>query len=224
MKILVVDDEISILKLLKITLEVGGYETVLAKDAVSALDIIIKDPPDIIVLDAMLPDIDGFNLIHKIKKIKDIPIIMLTAKCSMNDKVLGLQLGADDYITKPFNSTELLLRINVIDKRICKMNNTSEDEVITIGKLTLYLKEKKVSIEGEFIELTYKEFQVLSYLCENHSKVFARDELLTKVWGYDFEGTTRAVDMLIQRLRKKLGPVQGYIKTIYGLGYKVDEY
>lgn len=224
MKILAVDDEFSILRLLKITLEVEGYEVFLAKNAVCALDTIIKDSPDIIILDAMLPDIDGFNLIHKIKKIKDIPIIMLTAKSNISDKLLGLQLGADDYITKPFNSTELLLRINVIKKRLFSSDKNCEKEIVKLGKIKLLLKEKKVLIDDEPIELTYKEFQVLNYLCENHGKVFSRDELLTKVWGYDFEGTTRAVDMLIQRLRRKLGPCQGYIKTIYGLGYKIDEF
>lgn len=222
MKILVVDDEISILKMLKITLEVAGYEVLLAENAVSALDIILTDLPDIIILDAMLPDIDGFDLIPKIKKIKDIPIIMLTAKCNMSDKLLGLQLGADDYITKPFNSTELLLRINIIKKRSLDNKVKNEDEELIVGDLKLFLKEKKLSINGEYIDLTYKEFQILSYLSKNHGKVFTRDELLIKIWGYDFEGTTRTVDMLIQRLRKKLGNYQSYIKTIYGLGYKID--
>ncbi|WP_024613853.1 response regulator transcription factor [Clostridium sp. Ade.TY] len=222
MKILVVDDEISILKMLKITLEVAGYEVLLAENAVSALDVILTDLPDIIILDAMLPDIDGFDLIPKIKKIKDIPIIMLTAKCNMSDKLLGLQLGADDYITKPFNSTELLLRINIIKKRSLDNKVKNEDEELIVGDLKLFLKEKKLSINGEYIDLTYKEFQILSYLSKNHGKVFTRDELLIKIWGYDFEGTTRTVDMLIQRLRKKLGNYQSYIKTIYGLGYKID--
>lgn len=222
MKILVVDDEISILKMLKITLEVAGYEVLLAENAVSALDIILTDLPDIIILDAMLPDIDGFDLIPKIKKIKDIPIIMLTAKCNMSDKLLGLQLGADDYITKPFNSTELLLRINIIKKRSLDNKVKNEDEELIVGDLKLFLKEKKLSINEEYIDLTYKEFQILSYLSKNHGKVFTRDELLIKIWGYDFEGTTRTVDMLIQRLRKKLGNYQSYIKTIYGLGYKID--
>ncbi|MGG5463286.1 response regulator transcription factor [Clostridium sp. B9] len=222
MKILVVDDEVSILKMLKITLEVAGYEVLLSENALSAIDILLENEPDAIILDAMLPDIDGFNLIPKIKKIKDIPIIMLTAKCNISDKLLGLQLGADDYITKPFNSTELLLRLNVIKKRsVYPKKNSNEDE-ITLGKLKLFINEKKLLLDDEYIDLTFKEFQLLSYLCQNKGKVFTRDELLIKIWGYDFEGTSRTVDMLIQRLRKKLGPFQNYIKTIYGLGYKID--
>lgn len=222
MKVLVVDDEESILKMLNITLEVAGYEVFLAKDAVTALDIILEKSPDVIVLDAMLPDISGFNLIPKIKKIKDIPIIMLTAKCDINDKLLGLKLGADDYITKPFNSTELILRINVVKKRIVK-NKDLDNEIIEVGNIRVLIDQKKVLINGEDINLTYKEFQLLNYLCKNKGKVFSRDELLIKVWGYDFEGTTRTVDMLVRRIRKKLGDEQGYIKTIYGLGYKVDD-
>ncbi|MCR6514774.1 MAG: response regulator transcription factor [Clostridium chrysemydis] len=222
MKVLVVDDEESILKMLNITLEVAGYEVLLAKDAVTALDIILEKSPDVIVLDAMLPDISGFNLIPKIKKIKDIPIIMLTAKCDINDKLLGLKLGADDYITKPFNSTELILRINVVKKRIVK-NKDLDNEIIEVGNIRVLIDQKKVLINGEDINLTYKEFQLLNYLCKNKGKVFSRDELLIKVWGYDFEGTTRTVDMLVRRIRKKLGDEQGYIKTIYGLGYKVDD-
>lgn len=222
MKVLVVDDEESILRMLNITLEVAGYDVFLAKDAVSALDIILEKSPDVIVLDAMLPDISGFNLIPKIKKIKDIPIIMLTAKCDINDKLLGLKLGADDYITKPFNSTELILRINVVKKRIIK-NIDSDNEIIEVGNIKLLIDEKKALVNGEEINLTYKEFQLLYYLCKNKGKVFSRDELLIKVWGYDFKGTTRTVDMLVQRLRKKLGGEQNYIKTIYGLGYKIDD-
>lgn len=222
MKILVVDDETSILKMLKITLEVAGYKVFLSDSALPVLDMIIDKDPDVIILDAMLPDIDGFNLIPRIKKIKDIPIIMLTAKCSISDKLLGLQLGADDYITKPFNSTELLLRLNVIKKRSVYPKKSSNEDEICLGKLKLFINEKKLLLDEEYIDLTFKEFQLLSYLCQNKGKVFTRDELLIKIWGYDFEGTSRTVDMLIQRLRKKLGPFQNYIKTIYGLGYKID--
>ncbi|EGT5618208.1 response regulator transcription factor [Clostridium perfringens] len=222
MKILVVDDEINILKMLKITLEVAGHEVLLSENALSAIDIILENEPDVIILDAMLPDIDGFNLIPKIKKVKDIPIIMLTAKCNINDKLLGLQLGVDDYITKPFNSTELLLRLNIIKKRSIYPKKISHKNEITLGNLKLFLNEKKLLLNNEYVDLTFKEFQLLSCLCKNKGKVFTRDELLIKIWGYDFEGTNRTVDMLIQRLRKKLGSCQNYIKTIYGLGYKID--
>lgn len=221
MKILVVDDEISILQLIKMNLELEGYETLLATNAIEALNIVILKKPDMIILDAMLPDISGFNLISKIKSINDIPIIMLTAKSDINDKLLGLQLGAEDYITKPFNSTELLLRIKIISRRYFKENKSISNDLI-VGDLTLLLDERKVLINCQYIELTFKEFEVLKYLCENKNKVFSRETLLNKVWGYDFEGTTRAVDILIQRLRKKLGSCQNYIKTLYKAGYKLD--
>ncbi|MGU8347411.1 response regulator transcription factor [Clostridium perfringens] len=222
MKILVVDDEVSILQLIKMNLEIEGHVPIMAENALDALELVIKEKPDIIILDAMLPDISGFNLIPKIKNIDDIPIIMLTAKSDINDKLLGLQLGADDYITKPFNSTELILRINIVGKHISS-DSKKKVKDLTVGDLTLLLDERKALIKSEYINLTFKEFEVLRCLCQNKNKVFSREELLNKVWGYDFEGTTRAVDILIQRLRKKLGPCQNYIKTLYKDGYKLDE-
>lgn len=222
MKILVVDDEVSILQLIKMNLEIEGHIPITAENALDALELVIKERPDIIILDAMLPDISGFNLIPKIKNIDDIPIIMLTAKSDINDKLLGLQLGAEDYITKPFNSTELMLRINIVSKHISSSCEKKVKDLI-VGDLTLLLDERKVLINSEYINLTFKEFEVLKCLCQNKNRVFSREELLNKVWGYDFEGTTRAVDILIQRLRKKLGPCQNYIKTLYKAGYKLDE-
>ncbi|GAB6149485.1 MULTISPECIES: response regulator transcription factor [Clostridium] len=221
MKILVVDDEISILQLIEMTLELENYEVMTAKTGLDALNILSKENIQLIILDAMLPDINGFNLIPKIKNISDIPIIMLTAKNDINDKILGLQLGADDYITKPFNSTELILRIKIASKRV-KKDIVNEKNEIILGSLRILKKERKLIINSTEVTLTYKEFEVLSYLCENKGKVFSREELLSKVWGYDFEGTTRAVDILIQRLRKKLGKCQNYIKTLYKAGYKIE--
>ena len=221
MNILVVDDEISILQLIKMNLKLQNYNVVTATCGNEALELTIKEKPDIIILDAMLPDISGFELIHKIKLIDDIPIIMLTAKDDINDKLLGLQLGAEDYITKPFNSTELLLRIKVISKRINKFSKKT-DKTLSLGRITIIADERKVLVDNEYVDLTFKEFEVLNCLCENKGIVFSREDLLNKVWGYDFEGTTRAVDILIQRLRKKLGPGQTYIKTLYKAGYKFD--
>lgn len=221
MNILVVDDEISILQLIKMNLKLQNYNVITATCGNEALELTIKEKPDIIILDAMLPDISGFELIHKIKLIDDIPIIMLTAKGDINDKLLGLQLGAEDYITKPFNSTELLLRIKVISKRIKKFSKET-DKTLSLGRITIIANERKVLVDNEYVDLTFKEFEVLNCLCENKGIVFSREDLLNKVWGYDFEGTTRAVDILIQRLRKKLGSCQTYIKTLYKAGYKFD--
>lgn len=221
MNILVVDDEISILQLIKMNLKLQNYNVITATCGNEALELTIKEKPDIIILDAMLPDISGFELIHKIKLIDDIPIIMLTAKDDINDKLLGLQLGAEDYITKPFNSTELLLRIKVISKRIKKFSKKT-DKTLSLGRITIIADERKVLVDNEYVDLTFKEFEVLNCLCENKGIVFSREDLLNKIWGYDFEGTTRAVDILIQRLRKKLSPCQTYIKTLYKAGYKFD--
>lgn len=221
MNILVVDDEISILQLIKMNLELQNYNVITATCGNEALDLTIKHKPDIIILDAMLPDISGFELINKIKLIKDVSIIMLTAKDDINDKILGFRLGAEDYITKPFNSTELLLRVKVISKRLEK---TSEEKptLLSFGNLKINPIERKVSIDSNYVDLTFKEFEVLLCLAENKGRVFSREDLLNKIWGYDFEGTTRAVDILIQRLRKKLGSCQKYIKTLYKAGYKFD--
>ena len=174
MKILVVDDEVSILQLIKMNLEIEGHIPITAENALDALELVIKERPDIIILDAMLPDISGFNLIPKIKNIDDIPIIMLTAKSDINDKLLGLQLGADDYITKPFNSTELILRINIVGKHISS-DSKKKVKDLTIGDLTLLLDERKALIKSEYINLTFKEFEVLRCLCQNKNKVFSRE-------------------------------------------------
>lgn len=221
MNILVVDDEISILQLIKMNLELQSYKVITATCGVEALELTIKEKPDIIILDAMLPDISGFELINKIKLIKDTPIIMLTAKDDINDKILGLRLGAEDYITKPFNSTELLLRVQVISKRI-DISPKAEDNILSFGKLKINPVERKILVDSTYVDLTFKEFEVLLCLAQNKGRVFTREDLLNKVWGYDFEGTTRAVDILIQRLRKKLGTCQKYIKTLYKAGYKFD--
>ena len=155
MNILVVDDEISILQLIKMNLKLQNYNVVTATCGNEALELTIKEKPDIIILDAMLPDISGFELIHKIKLIDDIPIIMLTAKDDINDKLLGLQLGAEDYITKPFNSTELLLRIKVISKRINKFSKKT-DKTLSLGRITIIADERKVLVDNEYVDLTFK--------------------------------------------------------------------
>ena len=168
MKILVVDDEISILQLIQMTLELENYKVMTAKTGLDALNILSKENIQLIILDAMLPDINGFNLIPKIKNISDIPIIMLTAKNDINDKILGLQLGADDYITKPFNSTELILRIKIASKRV-KKDIVNEKNEIILGSIRILKKERKLIIDSTEVTLTYKEFEVLSYRSEEHT-------------------------------------------------------
>ncbi len=224
MKILVIDDEQSILNLIRLTLELEGYEVLTASNGKEALEW-WEEEPEMIVLDLMLPDTDGYQLFRIFReKNSNIPIIMLTAKSQMNDKLLGLQLGADDYITKPFHSTELLLRMKSIERRL-KTHSLTEISVnlLKVGSITLHIEERKVFVHDKEISLTYREFDLLKLLIVNKQRVFTRDELLTKIWGFEYMGNTRAVDIMIQRLRKKLGEDGNDIKTIYGVGYKLEK-
>lgn len=221
MKILVVDDESSIRNLIRMQLEMEGYEVLTAADGREALER-WNEQPDVLILDVMLPDTDGYELLRLFReKDRDIPVLMLTAKSQMNDKLLGLQLGADDYVTKPFNYAEHILRVKNMSRRVKKEVAVSR-EVIRAGELVICPKERKVHVEGQEIQLTYREFNLCQLFVSNPQRVFMRDELLEKVWGFEYIGNTRAVDIMVQRLRKKLGNSGEYIKTIYGVGYKFD--
>ncbi len=205
MKILVVDDEKSIVNLIRMNLELEGYQVVISMNGIDAIEKFETERPELVILDIMLPDISGHEVIQKFQKIdSEIPVIMLTANSQINDKLLGLQLGADDYITKPFNSIELMLRIKAITKRINKKYNGKKENnnEFKIKGIRVLKDERKVFIDGEEIIATYKEFDTLVLMMENCNKVFTREKLLKRVWGYEFEGNTRAVDILIQRLRK----------------------
>ncbi|MED0978337.1 response regulator transcription factor [Bacillus paramycoides] len=222
MKILVVDDESSIRNLIRMQLEMEGYEVLTAADGREAVER-WNEQPDVLILDVMLPDTDGYELLRLFReKDRDIPVLMLTAKSQMNDKLLGLQLGADDYVTKPFNYAELILRVKNMSRRVKKEEVAVSHEVIRAGELVICPKERKVHVEGQEIQLTYREFNLCQLFVSNPQRVFMRDELLEKVWGFEYIGNTRAVDIMVQRLRKKLGTSGEYIKTIYGVGYKLD--
>ena len=220
MKILVVDDESSIRNLIRMQLEMEGYEVLAAADGREALER-WNEGPDVLILDVMLPDTDGYELLRLFRD-RDIPVLMLTAKSQMNDKLLGLQLGADDYVTKPFNYAELILRVKNMARRVKKTEAAVSHEVIEAGEIVICPKERKVHVSGQEIQLTYREFNLCQLFVSNPQRVFMRDELLEKVWGFEYIGNTRAVDIMVQRLRKKLGTSGEYIKTIYGVGYKLD--
>ncbi|MCY6372779.1 response regulator transcription factor [Clostridium ganghwense] len=225
MKILVVDDEKSILSLIRMNLKLEGYEVVTSLTGKDGVQKFKSENPDLVILDLMLPDMSGYEVIQQLQEINnDIPVIMLTAKSQINDKLLGLQLGADDYMTKPFNSAELMLRIKAVTKRINKKGQVLHNKANEIKKgfLRILKEERKVFVDDREINVTYKEFNILILMLETYNKVFTREELLNKVWGYDFIGNTRAVDILIQRLRKKLNPYSEAIKTVYGVGYKLE--
>lgn len=218
MTIMIIEDDKAIANLIKMNLNLEGYETKIYYNGEKALDEIDNIKPSLILLDIMLPGIDGFTVQSKIKD-KNIAVIFLTARTNLDDKLLGLKLGADDYITKPFDNRELILRIKAVLRRVKSVNIGN---ILKLGVYKLIMNQHSFYINEEKIYLTLKEYQIIKYLMENHKKVFSREELLNLIWGFDYYGDTRTVDMHIQRLRKKLGKYKDDIKTVYGIGYKMD--
>lgn len=226
-RILIIDDELNIVELLKYNLEAVGYKVFYALTGKDGLDLSIQKKPDIILLDIMLPEMDGFDVCKEIKKNKDtenIAIIMLTAKSEEFDKILGLEIGADDYITKPFSIRELQARIKAVLRRNYKKDT---NKIVSIGELTIDFNKHEVLKSGNIIELTLKEFELLKLFLLNKGKVLTRDFLLDKVWGYEYYGETRTVDVHVRHLRQKIedndkNPL--YIETVRGIGYKFKDY
>lgn len=219
MHILVIDDEASIQHLVKLQLELDGQTVETAADGAAALTLQATQTFDLVVLDLMLPDTTGFDLISRLReKTPDLPILMLTARDQMNDKIIGLQLGVDDYMTKPFNGTELVLRVKNLLKRAKSL--APAVPIVTDPFLSVDPEERVIRLDGQPLPLTYREYALLALFLTHPKRVFERDELLEQVWGFDFSGQTRAVDIMVQRLRKKLGTQGERIKTIYGVGYK----
>ncbi len=223
--IMVIDDEENIRELIKFNLEKEGYKVWMACDGKEGLDKLTEEV-DLIILDLMLPGIDGFDVCREIRnnsKYNNIPIIMLTAKGEEIDKIVGLEIGADDYMVKPFSPRELLARIKAIFRRIEKndLNKKNQEGILDLGGIKLNIKSHEVTINENEIELTPKEFQLLKYLMINKNNVLSRDMLLEKIWDYSYSGDTRTVDVHIRRLRKKLDI--NCIKTVRGVGYKFVE-
>ncbi|TFE00946.1 response regulator transcription factor [Jeotgalibacillus salarius] len=229
-KVLVVDDEQSIVTLLKYNLEQSGYDVLTAYDGAEGIALVESEHPDLLVLDLMLPVMDGIEVCKQLRQKQiHIPIIMLTAKDEEFDKVLGLELGADDYMTKPFSPREVVARVKAILRRAGRLEVKEpevEEEFMEIGEVKVFPEQYEAFFKGEQIDLTPKEFELLVYLIENKGRVLTRDQLLQTVWNYDFAGDTRIVDVHISHLREKIEentkkPV--YIKTIRGLGYKMEK-
>lgn len=231
-KVLVVDDEQSIVTLLKYNLEQAGFDVITSMDGAEGKALAIEESPDIIVLDLMLPTLDGIEVCKQLRQQKvTTPILMLTAKDDEFDKVLGLELGADDYMTKPFSPREVIARVKAILRRSNiqsehKPETTDDTEFLHIGELKIYPEQYEAFYREQLLELTPKEFELLMYLAKHKSRVLTRDQLLSAVWNYDFAGDTRIVDVHISHLREKIEsdtkkPL--YIKTIRGLGYKLEE-
>jgi two-component system, OmpR family, response regulator VicR len=223
-KILVVDDEQPIADILKFNLEKEGYEVVCAYDGDDAIKLAEEEKPDLILLDIMLPNKDGNEVCREIRKTQTMPIIMLTAKDSEIDKVLGLELGADDYVTKPFSNRELIARVkaNLRRQQNAPEESTKENKDITIGSLVIHPDAYTVSRDGKQIELTHREFELLHYLARHIGQVMTREHLLETVWGYDYFGDVRTVDVTVRRLREKIEENPSnptWIVTRRGVGY-----
>ncbi|NLY52778.1 MAG: response regulator transcription factor [Firmicutes bacterium] len=224
-KILVVDDEQSIVELIKFNLEKEDWQVVTAYDGDEALDVFRREKPDLVLLDIMLPIKDGWQVCKELRETSSVPIIMLTAKGDEPDKIKGLEIGADDYVTKPFSPKELIARVRAALRRASTAAPPSE-HVVTLQGLRIDIDRHQVTLDGEPLVLTPKEFDLLLLLVQNKGKVLTRDMLLEKVWGYDYGGETRTVDVHIRRLRQKMGEDPSrprYIHTVHGVGYKVEE-
>lgn len=226
-KILIIEDEPNIRELVLYNLKTNGYEGIAAEDGIMGITMVHKEKPDLILLDIMLPEKNGYDICRELREEgNNTPIIMVTAKTEEVDKVLGLEFGADDYISKPFGIRELMARIKAVLRRY---EATAEqvdmgETVISVDDLCINVERHEVKKGAKHIELTLKEFELLKYLVENRGHVFSRDQLLNNVWGIDYAGETRTVDVHIRHLRQKLSDGEGeeqYIETIRGKGYKV---
>jgi two-component system OmpR family response regulator len=230
-KILVVEDDRTLLDVLKYNLAKEGYAVITATDGVQGLDVARSERPDLVVLDIMVPKLDGFEVCRILRRETTMPILMLTAKAGETDKVVGLELGADDYMTKPFSMREFLARIKAMLRRTDMMNMAAASaketipSVIKVGELEVDFARHKVSRANSVIDLSPKEFDLLAFLVKNRGQVFSRDQILEKVWGYDYTGDTRTVDVHMRWLRQKIetDPTNPkHLLTVRGVGYKFE--
>lgn len=224
-RICIIEDEEDIAELIRFTLEQARFDTLLLPTGTNAIKKIQEFKPDLILLDLMLPDADGLDICKSLKKdasLSHIPVIMLTAKGTEMDRIVGFELGADDYIVKPFSTRELVLRIKAILSRLSTTFDTSPPDVIRQGVIFMDVSRHVVQVDGQDIELTATEFNLLHEFMTNIGRVRTREVLLDRVWGYSFDGYARTVDTHIRRLRQKLGPAMDYIETIRGVGYRFN--
>ena len=220
-----VEDDSNIRELVVYTLETTGFQARGFEEGKSFLEALALETPDLILMDIMLPGEDGISLLKRLKnssKTRDIPVIMVTAKGAEYDKVKGLDLGADDYVTKPFGMMELVSRIKAVLRRSGAAKKKAED-IIVSGSLEINTKKHEVKADGEVVGLTLKEYELLKRLMENPNIVMTRDSLLEEIWGYDFDGETRTVDVHIRTLRQKLGQCGERVETVRGVGYRISE-
>lgn len=221
-KLLIVDDEQDIHQMIRRYAEREGHETIEASDGLEAVALCRENDFDIVIMDIMMPEMDGFTACKEIRKTKDIPMLMLSARGAEYDKLFGFEVGVDDYVVKPFSPKELMARVNVIINRHKAQSGKTAKEQIELGGLRIDKPGRNVFVDGAKTELTTKEYELLVYLAENNGIVVTRDQILTAVWGYDYYGDDRTVDWQIKLLRSKLGDYRNCIVTIRGVGYKFE--
>lgn len=217
MKILICDDEALIRNVIKEYLLVDNYQVLEAENGIDAIEVVKNNDVDLVIMDIMMPKMDGYQAVREIKKIKDIPFIMLSARGEEFDKLVGFDMGVDDYVTKPFSPKELVARVKAVMKRVKREDNSYVYEGLVIDDLA-----HEVMIDGKNVVLTPKEYDLLKYFMQNKNIALSRDTILTNIWGYDFYGDERTVDTHVKTLRNNLGKYRDVIKTVRGMGYKFD--
>lgn len=217
MKILICDDEALIRNVIKEYLVVENYQVLEAENGIDAIEVVKNNDVDLVIMDIMMPKMDGYQAVREIKKIKDIPFIMLSARGEEFDKLVGFDMGVDDYVTKPFSPKELVARVKAVMKRVKREDNSYVYEGLVIDDLA-----HEVVIDGKNVVLTPKEYDLLKYFMQNKNIALSRDTILTNIWGYDFYGDERTVDTHVKTLRNNLGKYRDVIKTVRGMGYKFD--
>ena len=223
-KIMVVDDDQNICELLRLYLEKDGYTVVIANDGEEALAKFPAENPDLMLLDIMMPKLDGWQVCREIRKKSNVPIIMITAKGETFDKVLGLELGSDDYVVKPFDPKEIVARIKAIMRRTGKSASDNDVKEVSYDKLVVNMTKYELKVDGKVVDTPPKELELLYHLASNPNRVYTRDQLLDEVWGFEYYGDSRTVDVHIKRLREKLEGVSDKwtLKTVWGVGYKFE--
>ena len=223
-KLLVVDDDPNICEMLRIYLENEGYRVKTAADGIDALNVFKVYEPDLVLLDIMMPKKDGWQVCREIREMSSKPVIMVTAKNEVFDKVLGLELGADDFIVKPFEMKEISARIKAVLRRYNAHSKNADEEVVKFEHIEISLQKYELKLNGKSIDIPPKELELLYFLASNCNRVFTRDQLLDKVWGFDYLGDSRTVDVHVKRLREKLEGISDKwaLKTVWGVGYKFD--
>ena len=220
-KLLVVDDEAKIREVIREYAEFSGYDVTEAEDGMSAIGLCKLNDYDLIIMDVMMPKLDGFSSIKEIKKIKDIPVIMLSARGEEYDKLFGFELGIDDYVVKPFSPKELMARVNAVLTRRSGGEQTTSN-IMKFDGLKVNFAARTITVDGKRVDLTPKEYDLLFYLIQNRNIALSRDKLLSDIWGYDFFGDDRTIDTHIKNLRNNLGPYRNFIVTLRGVGYKFE--